>query len=194
VIEAVRAATTDEPVGRILVGGTPEPVAALRSLAPRPIAARIGGEISVDLHASADEVRLIARSASEALERESELRLVTDMFEKLGSGMASFGSEHVLSAINAQNVYILTCIGDLEISGAVCSVCGRLATTAAARPVDVCSRCAAPMVKVPDLVDAMLSRVLGLGGRTEEVRGQAADLLTPRGGIGVVHRYAAPMS
>jgi peptide subunit release factor 1 (eRF1) len=191
VLAAVQAATAEQPVGRILVGGSPEAIAALRQLAPRPIAARIGAEIAADLRASSEEVRVQARLASDALERAAEIGQTSAMLEKQGSGMAAFGTEQVLNAINTQNVYTLVYIADLEMQGRVCGTCGRLAATAGDPRDATCSTCSGSTTQVPDLVNAMVSRVLGLGGRTEEVRGDAADLLTPMGGLGATLRYPA---
>jgi peptide subunit release factor 1 (eRF1) len=186
------ASVADEAIGRILVGGTPDAISALRHLAPRPIAARMRAAIAADLEASAEEVRTLARSAIESLERQDEQRMVSDMIEKAGSGMASFGIEPVLKAINEQNVYVFAYVADLELSGAVCDNCAQLLSDRqVSTQSSTCPGCNGPTMEVPDLVDVMTSRVVNQGGRIEEVRGEAADWLTSRGGLGGVHRYAA---
>jgi hypothetical protein len=194
VLTATRAAITEHGIDRIILGGSAEAVSAFRHLAQRPIAERIGGTIHVELFADMDRVRHEAQVVAHHLERRAEQALMLDLFEREGQGRAAFGPQSVVQTISEGNAYIFAFAEGTELSGGECRSCGRLMLDAkAAGGKGRCPDCEGAVEPVADLVDALGRRVLDIGGRVEEVRGEAAEWLGARGGLGVKRRYPVPL-
>jgi peptide chain release factor subunit 1 len=193
VLATTRAAISEHGIDRIILGGSAEAVSAFRHLAARPIAERIGGTIHVELFADTDRIRHEAQAVARHLERRAEQALVLDLFEREGEGRAVFGPQAVVETISDGNVYLFAFAEGAEISGGECRSCGRLMLDAkAAGGTGRCPDCEGSVEPIADLVDALARRALDIGGRVEEIRGEAAEWLAARGGVAVKRRYSGP--
>ncbi|MFN0072375.1 MAG: hypothetical protein ACKVVP_12905, partial [Chloroflexota bacterium] len=191
VLDQIRSDLSEYSIGRIIIGGSQEATSALHTLAPRPIADRIVGEIHAELFSSPETVRILAQSVAEHAERSAESVLMEQLTEAEGQQMAVFGTDRVVDAVNSQNVYILAFVDDMELAGEVCGNCGALAATSSLGEVPhLCSACGGALDSTPDLVDALSRRVIANGGRMDGVRGDAAHLLTSRGGLAARLRWS----
>ncbi len=178
-----------ERVDRILLGGTPEPMAEFRRLLPRPLRERVATEVRVPVYARASEVLATVIEVQEATERAEEERLLDQTEEWIGTGQAVTGPANVLQAVLEQQVFLLVFGQRVQFDGSHCERCGLLAL---APNLDLCPACGGQMHYIADLVERMAQRVLDQGGRVEEVRGPAAERLQQLGGIAALLRYPAP--
>ncbi len=160
-------------VDRILLAGSEEMTAVFHRLLPRTVAAKVVERIRVSVTAKAAEVLDLALPVIERLEREQELSLVDDLItigqksrptmEKVVLGLSA-----TLDAVNQGRVYRLVYPCACKSPGCQCGGCEVLLDHA---PADgKCPYCSTPLDEVEDLIWYASERVLGMGGRTEEVR------------------------
>jgi peptide subunit release factor 1 (eRF1) len=119
-------------------------------------------------------------------EREAEIRLVDDLEERFGRGRSALGARDVVDAVMEQRVRTLVYASGTEVPGGRCHACDSLYPTVR----ETCDACGAPIEALDDLLDLLAFRVLHAGGGIEEVRGPAADALTPHDGIAAALLYA----
>jgi peptide subunit release factor 1 (eRF1) len=143
----------------------------------------------VALVSSAAEVLEVVRAANRNVEREAEERLVTELIEAHGRGMAALGLEAVLQAVNEKRVRLLVIGEGLRLSG---GECGRCALVLSEPLPAACPACGGGPHPLPDLAARLEDEVLRQGGRIEEVRGAAAGALAPHAGIVARVRYPQP--
>jgi hypothetical protein len=176
-----------ERVDRILAGGTPEVVAEFKRLLPKALRGRIAGEVRAPLYAPVSTVLTAVQAVSEEVERAGEERLIADLLEEIGTGRAVAGPAAVVDAVCDGRVYALVFAAGLNLAGARCLNCANLT-------LDVetanCPACGGALQQEPDLTEVLALRVLAQGGRIEEVRGPAAERLSPHAGIIALVRYA----
>jgi peptide subunit release factor 1 (eRF1) len=190
-IDAIRS-QLGRGTARVILAGPPEVRAMFTALAPKPLRERIVGELHIPLFASPEEVRDAAVATIAAAERRSEDELIQEMAEKEGRGQAIFGAEAVGRAIVDGQAALLVYAGTAEIAGAACAICGTVMVGQGDHAAARCPRCDGAMDPVADLIDLLAHRIVAQGGRTEEVRGEAAERLTARGGVGAILRYPVP--
>lgn len=172
-------------LGRIFLAGPVEALSGFRRLLPSPLRRRFAGELKVSMDASIAEV-LAAVTAAEALaERAEELALVEDLFER--PARTKLGAAAVTEAVADNQVHTLVYAEGSSMAGADCPVCGWLLVGDVRAAT--CPRCGGPMAPREDLIEVMLNRVLGHGGRVEEVRGRAAEVLRASEGVGAFLRW-----
>jgi peptide subunit release factor 1 (eRF1) len=181
--------TGREGVARIVLGGTPEALAELDPLLPRPLRDRRVGEFHCAMYSSPDEVLAQARAALQAAERAHEIDLVDQVLEARGRGLAVFGLPAVAPAVAAGQVLQLLADADQRFTGYVCSRCAQVQLNRASR---TCPACGGPLTEQPDVIECLAARVLQQGGQFEELRAQAAERLVPAGSVAALLRYRVP--
>ncbi|HET9986630.1 MAG TPA: hypothetical protein VFQ38_23840 [Longimicrobiales bacterium] len=188
-VEALQLLDAREKVDRILVGGPQEVIAHFEALLPKHLRTRVFTSVHVPLFSSAAEVLEAVQTANRTLERDAERRLVAELIESRGRGMAAFGAEAVLDAVNDERVQLLVIGEGLRLSGAECTRCARL--VADPGPA-TCPACGGLLHRLPDLVQRVEAEVLRHGGQVEEVREAAAAALAAQGSVAVRVRYPQP--
>ena len=173
-------------LGRIFIAGPVEAVSELRRLLPTPLRRRVSGELSLPLIASPAEVLRAVTEAQEIVERGEELALVEELVER--SARSRLGPTAVAEAVADGQVHLFVYGERTSLTGRQCGTCGWILVDGEPSPA-VCPRCDGELLPPQDLVDLMMNRVLDEGGRVEEVRGEAADLLAASGGVGALIRY-----
>lgn len=190
--EAIARLADQERVDRILVSATPEVMAELRHLMPKPLRSRMM-EFRVPMRATPAEVLASVQEVERDLERDEERELLRHLEEHRGRGTAAFGPREVLEAVVQQRAYVLVVDPRVAVEGGRCERCGLLSPSPGPT---ACSACGGPVRAVSDLVEVLAEHVESQGGRVEEVRGPAANRLEELGGIAALLRYpvAAPAS
>jgi peptide chain release factor subunit 1 len=182
---ALAALARTHPFDRLLLGGPPEALAGLRQQLPRPLRAKLGGTVQLELFAGEAEVLRAAREAGAALERRAEQAMVAGLLEAAGSPNVTLGVDATLAALAERRVHVLFVAGGYAAAGSECAACGRLVEGAVAR----CPACGGRTAPVPDLAGRAARRAAEQGARVETVAGVAAALLEERGGLGAWTRY-----
>lgn len=189
VAETLEALVAREQVDRVLVGGTPEVLSVFYEQLPSELRERVAGEVHVPMFARPAEVLAHVHDLAPQVERGAEERLVQDLVEQAGSGLAVFGPSEVVQAVSEQRVRLLVFAEGLRISAGRCAGCGLALLTPLA---PACPACGGPVQALDDLAAYLEQQVLAHGGRAEEVRGPAAQRLRDLGGLAALLRYALP--
>jgi peptide chain release factor subunit 1 len=188
-VDALERHAAEEGIRRIAIGGPAEVLGHVRRMLPQHLESLFAGVLNVPLFASAAQVLDAARAVEADWEREEEKRIVADLAELIGRGRAVRGAHDVVEAVVQQQVRILVFAERTALPGARCRSCHTLFAEPA--PAS-CPACAGEVEAVEDLLDILASRVLRQGGGIEEVRGAAAQELSPHDGIGALLFYPSP--
>jgi peptide chain release factor subunit 1 len=161
-----------QEIDRIILGGQEDITAELYRLLPKAAAARVMDSIRMAITAKASEVLQISTPVLERIEHRRERELVSDLItiaQKTQSKLekAVLGLDATLDAVNQARVYRLVYPTGHRISGYQCPSCDVLMDH---RPVDKkCPYCSQLLDEVDDLFWLASERVLGIGGKLEEI-------------------------
>jgi hypothetical protein len=169
---------------RLLLAGPPEPVSVLRDELPRPLRARLAGQLSLAATAGDAEVLQAAVAAAEAIEREAETRMVDELIAAATTPRVALGFAATAAALSEGRVRHLFVADSFALIGGECKTCGRL--VAGFRDCPVCN---APTSRLGDLREYIVQRAVEQGTRIETVSGDAAALLLAYEGLGAWTRY-----
>jgi len=172
------------PFDRLLLAGPEEALAVLRRDLPRPLKARLVGNLSLEMFATDSTVVEAATAVAATIEREAEVSAIRELINSIGTRLTVLGRSEVLEAINQERLHKLFVADGYESSGAECVHCHRLLDKKMPCPV-----CGSPTEPVADLHERMVELVLQQGGLVETVSGEAAFKLTEHGGLGAWTRY-----
>ena len=169
---------------RLLLAGPPEPISVLRDELPRPLRARLAGQLSLAATASDAEVLQAAIAATEAIERETETRMVDELLAAATTPRVALGFAATTAALSEGRVRHLFIADSFAVIGGECKTCGRL--VAGFRDCPICN---APTSQLGDLREYVVQRAVEQGARIETVSGDAAALLSVYDGLGAWTRY-----
>jgi len=174
-----------EAVGRIVVGGPPEAVSAMRHMLPRSLAERVVGEFAGELFASDAEILDRVRGIEEQAERAHETALVKEILERVPKAeLAVAGWDDTLTALCDGRAHRLVLIEGETIAGYACPE-GHFAVI---ERIDRCPYCDEPVWQIDDLAAWALRCAFATDAAVEFVRGEAAAALRPHG-AGAILRY-----
>jgi len=162
---------------RLLLAGPDEALATLRHYLPRPLRARLGGTLTLELFASDADVLRAVRAAAETIERQEEMDTVAELLDAaVGSRHAALGVEETVAALNEGRVHVLVVDGAFGAPGRECGGCGRLVAHG-----DPCPACGQPPEHLGGFREAVIAHALAQGARIEQVSGEAASRLQEHG-------------
>jgi peptide chain release factor subunit 1 len=175
------------PFDRLVVAGPEEATSELRHLLPGPLASRVVAAIPAEIFAGAQEILERTLEIERQVERSTEDRLLSELFETAAAGgLAVVGVDQTLHALFLGEVRTLVVADGGQADGSDCPYCGRLAT---GRP-SACPECGNRMEPVTDLFERAIERTLASAGSIEVVHGEPARrLLDAGGGLGAILRY-----
>ncbi|HEX8968174.1 MAG TPA: host attachment protein [Chloroflexota bacterium] len=168
---------------RLLLVGPEEALAVLRHELPRPLQARLAGQLELEVFASEKDVLAAVGAASRSIERETEARLVDELVNA-GGAHAALGLAATLGALADGSVHLLLMADTFQATGAVCDHCHRLVTDA-----HHCPTCGQATQPVTDVREAILRQARDQGARVEFIGEPAAERLAEYGGIGAWTRF-----
>jgi peptide subunit release factor 1 (eRF1) len=169
---------------RLLLAGPPEPVSVLRDELPRPLRARLAGQLALAATASDAEVLRAAGVAADAIERETEARMVDELVAAATTPRAELGFAATTAALSEGRVRHLFVADSFAVIGGACETCGLLVAGFRDCPV-----CHIPTSQLGDLKEYIVQRAAEQGARIETVSGNAAALLSAYDGLGAWTRY-----
>jgi peptide chain release factor subunit 1 len=174
---------------RLIVAGPPEATSELRKLLPYDLSTRLVDVVPIEAAASNSQILEATLEIERRVERETEIRLVGDVFDQLGpGGLGSCGISATLEALWLASIQTLVISDGLRVPGSECPNCGFLE----AGIVERCPACGALMRSGDDILDLAVRRTLDTDGEVEVVHDEAAQRLTERcGGVGALLRFRA---
>ena len=174
---------SDKPIRRLFLGGTAENVALLRDNLSKQLQSRVAGTFAVDMTAGEHEVRErslgLLRQANAAREQELVKRMITIAAK---GGAAVIGLDATLKTVSEGRVQTLVISDGYRSPGY--SDAGSNFLTAYEGDT---SPYGDELVKVPDVVEAAVSRTMEQGGLIEIV--SDSPELEEAGRIGALLRY-----
>jgi peptide chain release factor subunit 1 len=150
----------------VIIGGHEYEVPEFIQILPNDLRSRLAGTFSVDpTTAPLAEIRNSASSILERYEREEELRLVSEVFEKAAMGQpAALGLESCLQAAPVAAIKTLLVLQGAIAPGVVCDESRWLAASG-----DICPVCGNPTRRTPDVIDELVAVVIDEGGSARHV-------------------------
>jgi peptide chain release factor subunit 1 len=150
----------------LVIGGHDEGIKQMLAILPPPLRERFAGSFAADAHtltpARARELAgpLVSYWAGQRAER-----LAEEVLTMPTGGLAATGLQACLAAVNARAVHTLIVPDDGLVPGYECRWCGSL-SAAHGR----CPDCGTAALRVPDLIEEMVTRTLQDGGQVYPVR------------------------
>ena len=173
------------PYDRLILAGPPETTAVLHRLLPKLLKTRVVGSISLPVHSTPEAILAATLNIEQRVERETEVKLVDDLVVTASKSMrAVTGLAATLLALNNKELWKLVYAKESSTPGMHCTVCDRLYET----DRFWCGHCGKPLQPVDDLIELMAERLIRMGRRIEQVRGEAAQHLKEFAGIGAFLR------
>jgi peptide chain release factor subunit 1 len=174
----------DKNVRRILLGGTDDNLAQLRSMLPKAWQSLVVGSFPISMTASKDEVLHKALEIGRAAERRREEHLVAALINgaaKQRGGVITLDA--TLDALRDGRVQTLIIRDGYQAPGYRCTGCGYLT----ARHSETCPFCGADFESIPDAVELAVHEVMKLGGDVEVLHN--GEMSEKFGYIGALLRY-----
>jgi peptide chain release factor subunit 1 len=158
---------------RLFIAGPSESVAQFRSHLPNPLKELLAGDLSIDAHASDQEITGQVLQTARKAERQEEVELVQELITRAEKDQGAVtGTAPSLWAINHHQMHLLVLAGESSGLGGYCANCEILLP-----PEDiVCPQCDKKPQRV-DLWEELPGFALRRGVRLEVVHGEAASLL-----------------
>jgi peptide chain release factor subunit 1 len=175
------------PFDRLILAGPEEATSELRRLLPRALASRVVAAIPAETFAGTAEILERTLEIEHQIERTTENRLLTELFETAAAGgLGTVGVDRTLEALFLGEVRTLVVADGAPAEGSECPNCGRLTT---GRP-SACPACGNRMDPVADVFERAIDWTLARSGRVEVVHNEPAQrLLEAGGGMGAFLRY-----
>ncbi len=155
------------------------------------MAKAIAGFISTPLKSSSSEVMQASLEAIQSFERAREERLVEGLLARAArSERAGVGLEAALRALQEGRAELMIVNNRKDAEILACNSCGRLFDPVQIRPDDMrCLHCNSNGLTIKSLRVILPLEAQKHGATLEIIRGRAAQLLEPLGGIGAIWRY-----
>jgi peptide chain release factor subunit 1 len=152
----------------LILGGHTEVIDNFVPFLHQTLREKVAGTFAIDPHTmTAGQVREHADAVVETYERDEEVRLVNEAFERAAAGRrGAVGLPWCLAAVNEHGIDLLLIHDDAQVPGRVSDNCGWLGS---ADDPEICPVCGQAARETPDLLDEMASKVLTTSGRVEHV-------------------------
>jgi peptide subunit release factor 1 (eRF1) len=169
-------------VERIILAGSAEITAELKSLLPKRLKSQIIGYIDLPLSATIEQIQNTATPVAEQFERKTEEDLVTDFVTSAAkSKSAVIGLARTLYVLNQRRAWLLLYVDGLHSRGNECAKCGALYSA----EISSCSACGGRVAGVANVVERAVDLALRTGVKVEVIRNEEQEsVLLNAGGIG----------
>lgn len=192
-VREASAVFRENPVRRLVLGGTDETIALLKAELSPTLAALLSGTFPAESHASDGGIVARALALAQAAERAAEETRVKELTETLaastapawsgGAPRAVHGPEATLRALTERRVRRLLLRRGFRLQGAVCDNCGVLSLPTSG----LCPSCRTPLRAVTDVFEHAVERAQDEGAEVEFV--EESPALEALGGIGAILRF-----
>ncbi len=179
-------------IDRILLAGPEDLTAEMQRILPKAIAARVVERVRIALNAKPNDILELVFPFIEKIEKAQELAVIEDLVtiaQKANPTLqkAVLGLNPTLDAVNQGRVFRLAYPSGLKMNGYHCTSCGVLLDQCTTDCK--CPYCSQPLRETDDIMLLASERVLEMGGRIDEIKGEeACEKLNGGGGIGAFLR------
>jgi len=171
-------------VNHLILGGSEESMNLFEKMLPQPIAAKIAGRFTADMHAGNDEILEKSMDIIKGMEKSTEEKLVDELVTRANkNGSAALGIDDVLSQLQSGNIHHLIYIEGFNASGFKCPSCGFLTI----QDLKTCPYCTTDLEKIEHLIDYTVQKIIDQGDRVTVI--SENNKLREAGGIGALLRY-----
>jgi peptide chain release factor subunit 1 len=172
-------------IRRVLIGGTDDNVAMLRSMLPKAWQSLVMGAFPMSMTATHTEVQAKAMQISQEAELRRTQRLLDNLITTAAKGNgAVIGLELTLEAVNENKVQTLVVEEGYRSGGSACQGYGHLTI----KDGEICAVCGTPLISAGiDVVDLAVNSVMRHRGDVEVIPSSAT--LDKAGHMGAVLRY-----
>jgi peptide subunit release factor 1 (eRF1) len=186
VIKDIDSMAREYEVRRIILAGSPEITAELRTLLPKRLDLLVIGTAEIASTASVEKIRKLAAPVARRFEQETERVLVRDLLTSAAkSAGVVIGFDDTLNAVNQRRVWRFVFAEGTHSRGFECPQCSALFSMAPPS----CSFCGSAVDSTEDVVERAVDRAIRSGARIEVIREEsAASSLNAAGGIGAFLR------
>jgi peptide subunit release factor 1 (eRF1) len=183
--EAVQLANR-ERFDRLILAGPTQVTKQLQQLLPKRLSRRVVASLPLQATASPSEILDKTQEVEHEVERQRESELVDDLITTAAKDEGAVtGIERTVEAAQEGRLWQLLYAGGLQVEGRICQECRALTM----HQRDTCPFCQEPLEVANDMIDLVAKRTFELGGRIEQVKGEAAEKLKEAGGIGGLLRF-----
>jgi peptide subunit release factor 1 (eRF1) len=184
-IEVMQQFTERTGNRRLMLGGSPEALAQVRELMPKPLLEQIIGEFVVDVGAKPNEILGLSLDLAQEVDLANERDLVEQAIaEAAKGGYGVTGLTDTLFALHQGQVRLLLVDESYHVSGFLCRDCGSALTERR----DQCPLCRGKhLEETHDVVNVSIHKAAETGAEVNIVR-ENAELLRV-GGIAALTRY-----
>lgn len=170
---------------RIFLAGSANALPRFKTHLSRELTGRIAGDLSVDAHASDEDIRVHVLGKVREVERLEELELVDEVITRAKKDQSAIlGLGPTLDAVNRRQAHLLLLAGGMRQPGRHCPQCEFLLP----HEVVTCPQCQEESVAV-DLWDELPRIAVQSNIRLEIVHGEGESLLWPYEGMGALLMY-----
>jgi peptide chain release factor subunit 1 len=171
---------------RLVLAGPLEATSELNHLLPKRLRSRVVGTLMLPTQVSEQQVLQETLNIEEKVERAAEIELVDELLTTAAKKTQAIqGLQQALKAVKDKRVWQLVYAEEFNPPGKECASCSILFMA----DYEICTDCGASLRPVDDLIERLAEKVIANGGKTEMVRGVAAQHLRSNGGIGAFLRY-----
>jgi len=171
-------------VTHLIIGGSEESVILFNKILPQPIASKISGTFTADMHAGNDEILEKSREIIRGSEKAIEERLVDELVTRASkNGSAAIGLSDVLTQIQSGNIHHLIYLEGFNASGLKCPSCGFLTM----QDIKTCPYCSSMLENIEHLIDYSIQRAIDQGAAISAIT--LSGKLKEAGNIGALLRY-----
>jgi peptide subunit release factor 1 (eRF1) len=179
-IGRIESVVNSEKINRLILAGTPDITAALRDLFPKRLTLRVIGTIDIGMNATASDVLAATQPIADRYEQAVDLEAANSVVTAARKGeRAVAGLGHTLKAMNSDRVWELVYSAGFSTPGYECAQCAALFSILSA----TCHYCGGKLIPVANIVECAVNRAFANGAKIEAVNGEAAEVLSPAGGI-----------
>ena len=183
--ESLAELDRERPYARLVLLGSDEPVAAVRSALPQPLLDKLVGTRAISADATEAEALDEAAEVAAEGERQAERDLWEQIREQgMGPGLSAFGATNVMDALRQARVEAVLVDREREVAGTKCRDCEHVAHGTP----DTCGVCGSRDVFRVDLVEAMTEQAARTGAEVDFT--DPFDALTEVGGVAALLRYS----
>jgi peptide chain release factor subunit 1 len=186
VVEVLEHVANTRRFDRLILAGANETTSNLFHVLPKSLRARVVSSAVLSANAPERDILNLVLALADKAERQQEMEKAEKLITSAAKGNRAVTTvPDTLQALNEKRVRELVYAEGFAVAGGICEGCQ------AVFPSDTmnCDLCGLPVKSTGDLLEFVVAAALAEGSTIEQLRGEAAEKLRGRGGIGAFLRF-----